>query len=101
MRFYRATVTNTKYTKAAPIQTLTCNMGATIIPGKQGDAANCQGRFTSTEYIRPGSIVIGEGQGTIMPLGFMRPYKVERKTGQTGISVYFLTEQGIIAGANG
>lgn len=101
MRFFRAKLENGRYIKAAPIQAVSCFIGSTIIPGKQGDAGACSGRFTSTEAIKNGSIVIGQGEGGIMPLGYMQPFKVERSAGVSGIFTYFLKEEGFIKGANG
>jgi hypothetical protein len=97
MRWYRATynATSGKYTKAAPIKVITERLGAIVSTNKQGAAIAFQGKFTSTEAIRPGAYVIGE-DGQVM-----QGYKVDRRGGMTGIYTYLLTEQGLIIGANG
>lgn len=95
MKFYRANIVNTKYIKAAPLQAISFKMGSIITRNKAGDAVAYQGKFTSTESIKSGSIVIGEN------MGLMQPYKVERHGGMSGIYTYMLTEEGFIKGANG
>lgn len=95
MRFYRANILNSKYVKAAPVQSITYKIASIITRNKSGDAVAYQGKFTSTESIKSGALVIGEENG------LMQPYKVERQGGMSGIYTYMLSEEGFIKGANG
>jgi len=95
MRFYRAQIVNSKYVRASLVQHISHKLGSIITRNKAGDAVAYQGKFTSTESLKPGSIVIGEVGG------LLQPYKVQREVGEAGIYTYMLTEEGFIKGANG
>lgn len=88
MRFYRAKYLEDKYHKAAPLKTITWHIKSMITRNKQGDAVAYDGKFTSTESVKAGSIVIADdGQ-------HMTAYKVSAPSfGMAGIYSYYLREE--------